>query len=82
LLEDLPAAEATGRYEANEPFAGHWSEALERQHLREAALAGNDEWLDESIETHGRPGDAELAIHRRLEHEPVMGWLVEQTRQR
>ena len=52
--------------EAAVPFEGHWSEAPERERLREAALAGDEASLDESIERMVARVAPELAIHRRL----------------
>ena len=61
--------DATGEHqlpEAAEPFEGHWTQAPERQQLREAVLWGDDARLDESIERMVARVAPELAIHRRI----------------
>jgi DNA invertase Pin-like site-specific DNA recombinase len=58
-------AEPTAPSEA-EILCGHWTEAPERQQLRDAALAGDDERLNQSIERMAARVMPELAIHRRM----------------
>ena len=52
--------------EPTETFRGPWTQAPERQQLREAALAGDDTSLDESIERMVARVAPELTIHRQL----------------
>ncbi|MGO9490374.1 MAG: recombinase family protein [Solirubrobacteraceae bacterium] len=52
--------------ELTEPFDGHWTEAPERQQLREAALSNDDASLDLSIERMVARVAPELTIHRQL----------------
>jgi hypothetical protein len=47
-------------------FSGHWTEAPERRELYDAAVAGNEERLNDSIERMAARLMPELAIHRRL----------------
>jgi hypothetical protein len=64
LLHD--AAREHELLDAAEPFDGHWTQAPEREQLREAVLAGDDARLDESIERMVSRVAPELAIHRRI----------------
>jgi hypothetical protein len=52
--------------ELTEAFDGHWTQAPERQQLREAALSDDDASLDLSIERMVARVAPELPIHRQL----------------
>lgn len=63
---DLLPANTEPAMPVEERFAGHWTEAPERQELYDAAVAGEEERLNESIERMAARVMPELAIHRRL----------------
>jgi hypothetical protein len=63
---DLLPANAEPTMPDQETFAGHWTEAPERQELYDAAVAGDEKRLNESIERMAVRVMPELAIHRRL----------------
>ena len=61
----LESTEGSTTADVTEPFEGHWTEAPERERIREAVLMGDEARLDQSLEQMVARAVPELALQRR-----------------